>query len=326
MMRRVLSFPAMLSSLLALLAVITVRSRFDDPDLWWHLKMGQIMWTTHVIPTVDLFSYTTNHHSYIPHEWLSQVLIYGAYRWAGYSGLMLWLCVFSSALLVAGYALCSLYSGNAKAAFLGAMTIWLFATIGFAIRPQTIGYLLLVVELLVLHLGRTRSTRWFFLLPPLFAIWVNCHGSFFLGIVVAGIMVFSSFFDFRSGLLAATRWDPVVRRTLIVALTGSVAALFLNPAGLRLILYPLETLLLPSIGVASVSEWQPLQFGDARGLALLGVLGCIFLIVVIVGCCLYLEFSRRRFCAGFWHFPRMSISQRRIAHCPMRYLLRHHWR
>src|SRR6185437_982923 len=119
----------------------------------------------------------------------SQLLIYGAYRFGGYPGLMLWLCFFTSALLTAGYYLCSLYSGNSKVGFLGAVTIWLFATIGLSVRPQMIGYLLLVVELLVIHLGRTRNPRWFFCMPPLFALWVNCHGSFFLGIIVAGVFL-----------------------------------------------------------------------------------------------------------------------------------------
>src|SRR5258707_13517768 len=145
-LRRLFSFPIMLAGLLAVLAVLTVRQRFDDPDMSWHLKTCEVIWTTHTIPTTDLFSYTTNHHGLIPHEWLSQVLIYGAYRWGGYSGLMLWLCFFTAALLIAGYILCSLYSGNSKVALLGALAIWLFGTVGFAVRPQMIGYLLLVVE------------------------------------------------------------------------------------------------------------------------------------------------------------------------------------
>src|ERR1700689_4038769 len=90
--QRVCSFPVMLAGLLIVLAVLSVRSRFDDPDMWWHLKTGEIIWTTHTIPTTDLFSYTTNHYAYVPHEWLAQLLIYGAYRFAGYPGLMLWLC------------------------------------------------------------------------------------------------------------------------------------------------------------------------------------------------------------------------------------------
>jgi hypothetical protein len=282
-LRRIFSFPVMLTCMLAVLAVLTVRQRFDDPDLWWHLKTGEVIWTTHTIPTTDLFSYTTNHHAWIPHEWLSQVLIYGAYRLGGYSGLMLWLCFFTASLLIAGYILCSLYSGNSKTAFLGALTIWLFGTIGFAVRPQMIGYLLLIVELLFLHFGQTRDRRWFFGLPPLFAIWVNCHGSFFFGLALAGVFLFSSYFNFQSGLLVATRWDTRRRRTMTLALILSVAALFLNPVGVKLILYPLNTIMdsATAIGINPIEEWQPLQFSDGRSFAFLGILGCIFLLVVV---------------------------------------------
>jgi hypothetical protein len=51
-----------------------------------------------------------------------------AYQWGGYSGLMLWLCLVSSAIFIGGYALCSLYSGNFKVSFLGALVILSFAT------------------------------------------------------------------------------------------------------------------------------------------------------------------------------------------------------
>lgn len=275
------SFPAMLISLLLLLSVLTVRSRFDDPDMWWHLKLGEIIWTTHAIPTADFLSYTTNHHLWVPHEWFSQLLIYSAYRMGGYPGLMIWLCILTSALLIAGYGLCWLYSGNAKVAFVGALTIWMFATSGLAIRPQMVGYLLLVVELLLLHLGRTRSSRWFFGLPLLFAMWVNCHGSFFLGLVVAGIYLFSSLSHFQAGSLVSPEWDHRRRRTLALTLILSIAALFLNPVGLKQILYPLDTILRQPIGLSSVNEWQPLRLSDPRGLALLATVGCIFLTVIV---------------------------------------------
>jgi hypothetical protein len=281
LVRRIFSFPTAIVCLLTVLACLTVRGRFDDPDLWWHLKMGETIWTTHAIPSTDLFSYTTNHHAYVAHEWISQLLIYGAYKLGGYSGLMLWLCFFSSAVLIAGYALCSLYSGNAKVAFLGAMAIWFFSTIGLSIRPQMIGYLLLIVELLLVHLGRSRDPRWFFALPVLFALWVNLHGSFFLGMVVAGVFLFSSCFEFEMGSLLAAPWDPRARRMLAWALVLSIAALFLNPVGVKLVLYPFQTLLVPSVGLGAVSEWQPLQLGDQRGLAFLGMLGCIALLVIL---------------------------------------------
>jgi hypothetical protein len=280
-LKRIFSFPAVLVCSLSVLGVLTVRARFNDPDMWWHMKMGQIIWTTHSIPTTDLFSYTTNHHAWIPHEWLSQLMIYGAYRWGGYSGLMLWLCFFSLALLAAGYALCSLYAGNAKVGFAGAMVIWFFSTSGLAVRPQMVGYLFLVVELLVIHRGRSRNPRWFFCLPPLFALWVNCHGSFFFGLILAGIFLLSSFLDFRWGLLISSRWAPRERHMLALALTLSVGALFLNPSGVEEILYPLNTLLHQPLGLSQVQEWQPLQLNVARGVGLLVVLLCIFLSVIV---------------------------------------------
>jgi hypothetical protein len=81
--------------------------------------------------------------------------------------------------------------------------------IGLAIRPQVLGYLLLTCELLIVHLARKRDPRWFLLLPPLFCVWANCHGSFFAGLVVLAVILFCSWFDWRAGLLAAPpRFNP----------------------------------------------------------------------------------------------------------------------
>ncbi len=287
--RRIFSFPVALSFMLIVLAVLTVRSRFDDPDMWWHLKSGEIISTTHTIPTTDIFSYTTNHQSSVPHEWLSQVFMYGAYKAGGYSGLMLWLCILTSCLLVAGYVLCSLYSGNTKVGFAGALILWLFSTAGLAVRPHMVGYLLLVAELILIHLGRTRSPRWFYALPPLFALWINCHGSFFLGMIVAGIYVFCSFFHFQVGSLVAPRWDPRTRRMLVVTFFLSIAALFLNPIGTRQVLYPIDTLMNQSTNLNNVQEWLPLQLTSGRGIALLVVLASLLLIEIVQHSEIYLE-------------------------------------
>ena len=279
----------MIAGLLVVLAFLTVRARFNDPDMWWHLKMGEIIWTTHAIPTTDIFSFTTHHHAWIPHEWLSQVAIYLAYKWGGYSGLMLWLCLFASAIFIAGYALCTLYSGNAKVSFLGALVVFVFATVGLSIRPQMIGYLLLIVELLLIHLGRTRNPRWFWWLPPLFALWINCHGSFFLGILLAGIFLFSSFFHFRMGSLVSERWHRSSRRIFIASLIVSAGALFLNPVGIQQILYPVDTLIHQPLGLSVVREWQPLELNSQRGILFLVVLGCVTLLLILRKSEIYLE-------------------------------------
>jgi hypothetical protein len=264
----------------SVLAVLTVKDRFDDPDMWWHLKTGQVIWNSHHIPTTDIFSYTTNHHAWVPHEWLSQVLIYGAYRLGGYSGLMVWLCVFAAALAIAGYLLCAQYSGNVKVGFLGGILVWFYSTMVLAVRPQMVGYLLLIVELLLLHLGRTRSPRWFYGLPVLLLVWVNCHASFFFGLIVVGVFVGCSFLEFEAGSLVAERWSAAERKALAIAAGLSAAAVFLNPVGVRQVLYPVNTLFHQHIVVTMIDEWKPLPLNDPRGIALLGILAFIGLYVI----------------------------------------------
>lgn len=277
---RLFTFPVMLASVLVALAVLTVRSRFDDPDLWWNLKIGQVIWTTRSIPVTDLFSYTTHHHSWVPHEWLAQLAIFGAYSAGGYTGLMVLLAAMTAALLIASYVLCTLYSGNAKIAFLGALIVWFFSTIGLSIRAQMFGYIFLVVLLVLIHLGRTRNARWFYLLPALFAVWVNCHASFIMGLIVGCVFWGCSRFSFRSGSLISPRWEPSRSRALGISLALSTAALFLNPVGFKQILYPLDTLLNMPILIGNVAEYAPLRMSDERGIGLMGLLLLSFLLVM----------------------------------------------
>ncbi len=277
LLRAVCSFPAMLSLALAVLTVLTVSHRFNDPDLWWHLKTGEVIWTTHSIPQTDLFSFTTNHHAWTDHEWLSEVMLYGAWKFAGYSGLMLWLCVFASLTFIGQYALCSFYSGNAKVALLGGLVAWFFATIGLGIRPHILGYFLLTCELLIVHLGRSRDPRWFLALPPLFFVWVNCHGSFFLGLVILAVLLFCSYVNLSAGLLVARRWEQQHRKMLLLAFALSLAAGLLNPVGINLLLYPVNVMLHQPAGLRYVSEWQAPEPTSSRGLSLLAVAGFIFL-------------------------------------------------
>lgn len=265
---------------LTVLAELTVRGRFDDPDMWWHLKTGQVIWKTHRIPTTDLFSYTTHHHAWVPHEWLSQVLIYSAYRLVGYSGLMVWLCMGAAALAIAGYLLCTVYSGNAKVGFPGGILVWFFSTMVLAIRPQVIGYVLLEVELLLVWLGHRRNPRWFYALPPLLMVWVNCHASFFFGLIVLGVFVGCSFLRFEVGSLVAEGWTTAERKALAIASALSVVAVFVNPVGVRQVLYPLNTMFDQHIVVTMIDEWKPLPLSDPRGVGLLVILAFIGLYVI----------------------------------------------
>ncbi|MGI8958218.1 MAG: hypothetical protein ACR2IV_00330 [Bryobacteraceae bacterium] len=279
--RAVFSFPVVLALLLVVLTVITVRSRFNDPDLWYHLKIGEIMWNTHLIPRVDVFSFTAYGHPWVAQEWLSQLTLYGIYKFGGYMGLMLWLCTLPSLLIVAEFVLCAFYSGNVKVAFLGGLITWLFATVGFALRPHLVGYLLLVCELLILYVGRSRDARWFLGLPFLFAFWINSHGSFFFGSVVLAVVLFCSFLEVHWGLVVSRRWEKRSRNMLAVASVLSLAALSINPLGLKLILSPIEVMGKLPVNLSQVQEWLPPHFDTGRGFGLLAVTGLILLVPLL---------------------------------------------
>jgi len=268
LLQRVFSFHSMLMAGLALVAVLTVSTRFNDPDLWFHLKLGQVIWTTHSIPTTDTFSFTVYGHPWTAHEWLAELSIYAAYHLGGYSGLMLWLAGLTSILLGLSYFLCYRYCRNALVSLLGALCVLFFGTVGLAVRPLLLGNTFLVVELILLTLG-TRNRRWLWALPPLFAVWVNCHGSYFFGMAVLFASFISTLVHGQWGLIVAERCNRNQQKQFGIALLVSAAALCCNPVGFRLLWYPLDALLKQQTGLNAVEEWLPPDLRSVRALAMI---------------------------------------------------------
>lgn len=284
LLRKLLSFHMMLAAGLGVITFLTVKGRFDDPDLWWHLKVGQIVWNTHAIPTTDVFSYTAQGHSWTAHEWLAQWSIYGTYLAGGYTGLMLWLAVLGSAIFATVYAVCWLRSENALVAFVGGILAWFFGTVGLAIRPLILGHVFLAAELLFLELGRTRSRRWLWFLPPLFALWVNCHASYFFGMGVLGIYWICSHVSGQWGCIFSEAWEKNGCKMLGVILLLCGVALCANPVGARILWYPVNTLFEQTNGMNLVQEWLPPDLRGPRTLGMFAVVGAIGLFGLLRRC------------------------------------------
>ena len=47
-----------------------------DPDVWWHLRTGQLILQNHALFHTDPYSFTRFGQPWIDHEWLSQLLIF----------------------------------------------------------------------------------------------------------------------------------------------------------------------------------------------------------------------------------------------------------
>ena len=275
--RLVFSFRTMLAFGLAVVAVCTVSGRFNDPDLWYHLRLGEYIWHFGR-PTTDVFSFSAYGHAWTAHEWLSQLGIYGLYRLGGYPALMIGLAFFTSLILILVYSLCYLRTANALVSFLGGVCAWFFASIGTAIRPHMIGYSLLCIELLLLEMG-SRDRRWLWGLPPLFALWVNCHGSFFFGMGILGAYCVTCFPI--PGWRGLTPDRYLGWKQPVAVLFASVLALCANPVGIHLLLYPLDVAFHQTSSMKNIDEWMPPDFRTERGLGLL-VAGALVVLIPLL--------------------------------------------
>jgi hypothetical protein len=126
------------------------------------------------------------------------------------------------------------------------------------------GWLCLIVLLLVLErFQQTGKGLW--VLPPLFTLWINLHGSWVFGFVVMGIYVVSGLVQGQWNNVAAERWTPVQLRKLLLIFAASVGALFANPYGYKLVWYPFDLLFRQKVYLDSMGEWQSVNFHTGWG-------------------------------------------------------------
>ena len=85
LLQHAISFPAMLGMLLVGAVFVIERAFRVDPDLWWHVKTGELVLSTHRWATTDPYSYTAKGMPWMSCEWLGDVFIAAAYRVGGCS-------------------------------------------------------------------------------------------------------------------------------------------------------------------------------------------------------------------------------------------------
>ena len=258
-LRRVFSFPVFLATILAGGACVAAHFRFVDPDSWWHIKIGETILQTHHWPTKDIYSFTAPGAPWIAYEWLGEVVIAFAARF-GFSGLASLQFLWASALTLLILYYSYLRSKNVKAAFLASVFALIMLGAFFTLRPQVMGYIFMGTLLVALERykqGLSKSLWW---LPLLFLLWVNTHGTFFVGLGIFGIYWLGGLFEFRVGGLYGEKWSDKQRLHLLEVMLLCVAVLPLTPYGTRLATYPFEMAFMQPLNVASIVEWQPLSF------------------------------------------------------------------
>ena len=123
----------------------------------------------------------------------------------------------------------------------------------------------MVVLLILLQRFRQLGNAPLWTLPFLFCLWINTHGSWSLGLLIFSMIMAAGFVKFESGLIFSEPWTREQRRKLILTWTASVAALFVNPFGARLVFYPFDLAFRQKLNIAHVAEWVSVNFHDTRG-------------------------------------------------------------
>ena len=261
------SFLAVLTFVLIGLQYIFAIYRIDinDPDIWWHMRNAQYLLQNHHFVRNDLYSFTVAGHAWINHEWLSELPYYFAYRALGLVGLKtLCFLIFDAIFLLLLY-LCFQESSNFKASVVVCYFGTFLATVSFGPRTILFGYLYLVLLLIVLQRFRSRGQAPLWTIPMLFLLWANTHGSWSLGLIVFFLFIAGGLVGGTWGRVVATRWTPRQLRQLIATAAASVAVLFVNPYGWRLVYYPFDMAFKQNLNIAHVAEWVSVDFHDLRG-------------------------------------------------------------
>ena len=213
-----------------------------DPDVWWHLRTGELIveqgWVSR-----DPWSFASANPWQL-HEWLSEVVMYAAYAAGGYAGVVA--LVFGIvAALVGVLAWSCRRVADPVSAYVVALVACVAIVQGLGARPQLVSWLLLAVVCPYLR-SRVRDRRLPWALLPIIWIWANLHGLWVTAAALFAALVLG--LAIEEGMPG---WRTTARFSALGALAVVTAAA--TPNGPALLLAPLHV----REYAKYVTEWVP---------------------------------------------------------------------
>lgn len=260
----IFSFPVMCMFLLIAAIFAYVERGITEPDIWWHLRDAQSLLQGHVFLRADTYSFTAAGTPWINFEWLSEVPYFLAFQAAGLKGILTVYFVVLALIYIAVYYRTCRAGADCKDAAIVTLGAICLGGVSMAPRMLLFGWLCLMGLLLILdHFKETGRGLW--LMPPLFMLWINFHGSWVFGFVVLGATVAAGLIEGEWGRIVARRWSASQLKKLLLYSAVSIAALFINPIGYKLVLYPFDLLFRQQAVMQYIEEWEPVDFSTGNG-------------------------------------------------------------
>jgi hypothetical protein len=288
------SFHLALAALLAMWALFFCGKSVADPDVWWHIKNAQYLITQHKFIRVDMYSYTVAGTPWLDHEWLSEIPFYFVWKAGGLLGLYVLYSLLVEGVLAGLFYLAYKASGNVKSAFVASFVGTVLAVVNFGPRNILFGWAYLIILLLIMLKYRRTGTGPLWVIPGLFCLWINSHGSWLIGLIVFALIIGSGMVGGVWGKIEAVRWSPRQMKEVLATAAASVAALFLNPYWYRLVYYPFDLGFRQKLNIEHVEEWMSVNFHEPRGKVVL-----LFLFAILAAALLH----RRR-----WRLEEVALT------------------
>jgi hypothetical protein len=208
----------------------------DETDIFYNLRLGEIVLATHAVPRTNLLSFTAPDAPDPNLAWLFQIVLALAHRAAGVPGTVL----LKTAFVVATFALLyrvALRRGAHPAAAAAALALAAWAAEPrFVERPHLATFLGLALTLVALERAEDGQPRALWLLVPGGLAWANANSCFFLApplllLYAAGARLDGRAADARRAALVAAALAPLVLATPSgVGALGYIANHFRMPA------------------------------------------------------------------------------------------------
>ncbi|WP_335904821.1 MULTISPECIES: hypothetical protein [unclassified Bosea (in: a-proteobacteria)] len=236
------------ATIMAAILLARTPALLQDPDSWWHIRVGLDMLATRTFPTIDSYSHSFAGHPWIAKEWLSQVLLALAYQGAGWNGVAL---VTATAISLTVFLLAWQLGETLKPSLAMALALCLalLSAFVFTARPHvfTLPIIVIWTACLFRAAGAGRSPN--FALLGLIWLWTNLHASFTLGFVIAAFAGLDVLIRYR-----LTRPQLLIQWCIFGALCPLVS--LINPYGLKAILATFSVVG-ANEAVPLITEWRP---------------------------------------------------------------------
>jgi hypothetical protein len=245
-----------------------------DPDLGWHLKAGQDIIENETISTVNYYNYTLSNVEWVNHEWFLDVFSFFVYTNFGYISLSILFAFLTTLVFYFLYKYLILkYQGlknktniSFNFSFFLYIVLSLVGIIAISphvgIRMQVIALLLFVSLLIILeYYNQKQKNKYIFLIPFIFLLWANMHGTFILGLglllVFFGLKILERvLYHFKvKKINYLYLWSNKKLITFFTIILASILATLVNPYGIKL--YNFLSSYTNTFYLGHIQEWLP---------------------------------------------------------------------